>query len=75
MKVLFTGVGSIGSRHIRNLSALCEQRGIELIIDVIRKSERILPDDIASKIRQQIYKLEQLDAHYDVLYITDKCGF
>ena len=72
MKVLFTGVGSIGSRHIRNLSALCEQRGIELIIDVIRKSARILPDDIASKIRQQIYKPEQLDVHYDVLYITDE---
>lgn len=72
MKVLFTGVGSIGSRHIRNLSALCEQRGIELTIDVIRKSSRILPDEISSKIRRQIWDNKGLDGHYDVLFITDE---
>lgn len=72
MKVLFTGVGSIGSRHIKNLSAICEQRGIELTIDVIRKSHRILPDDIDSKIRYQIWDDKGLDSHYDVLFITDE---
>ena len=72
MKVLFTGVGSIGSRHIRNLSSLCEQRGIRLTIDVIRKSERTLMDDILSKIRHQIWDDVGLDNHYDVLFITDE---
>lgn len=72
MKVLFTGVGSIGSRHIRNLSSLCEQRGISLTIDVIRKSDRTLTDDILSKIRHQIWDDVGLDNHYDVLFITDE---
>lgn len=72
MKVLFTGVGSIGSRHIRNISFLCEQRGVELTIDVIRKSNRILPEDISSMIRHQIWDNKGLDSHYDVLFITDE---
>ena len=72
MKVLFTGVGSIGSRHIRNLNALCEQRGAELTIDVVRKSNRILPEDLSSKIRHQIWDDKGLDSHYDVLFITDE---
>lgn len=71
MKVLFTGIGSIGTRHARNLNKICSARGIELIIDVVRLSDRILPDDVQAIIRHEIRNDAQLDTHYDVVFITD----
>lgn len=72
MKVLYTATGSISSRHITNFSALCATKGIELIIDAIRYSDRVLPAEIESKIRRQIRKPEELDSHYDILFVTDE---
>lgn len=72
MKVLFTATGSIASRHITNLSTLCSQKGISLEIDAIRYSERILPPSIAEKIRHEIRSKNDLDEHYDILFVTDE---
>lgn len=72
MKVLFTAAGSIGSRHITNLYNLCLKSGEPLIIDVIRNSDRILPTDIKSKIRNEIRCEDNLDDQYDVVFITDE---
>ena len=71
MKVLFTGIGSIGSRHAKNFHNICVSRGIELIIDVVRLSERKLPEEIQSIIRNEVRTDSQLDCHYDVVFITD----
>ena len=72
MKVLFTATGSIGSRHITNFSELCKSRGIALEIDAIRYSNRVLPEAIAQKIRQEIRSEADLDSHYDILFVTDE---
>lgn len=72
MKALFTGSGSIGSRHITNLSAICKKRGIPLEIDVIRKSGRVLPSQVKELIHKEIYFEEDLSDHYDVLFVTDE---
>ena len=64
MKVLFTGTGSIGSRHIINLCNDCEVKQIPLTIDVIRYSDRILPDNIRIKIRKEIRNDFELDDEY-----------
>ena len=72
MKVLFTATGSIGSRHITNFSALCASKGIDLEIDAVRYSDRILPTEIESKIRKEIRKTDDLDSFYDIVFITDE---
>lgn len=72
MKVIFTGVGSIGSRHVRNLTAICRDKGIPLQIDVIRHSDRVLPDDIKAMISNEIHELETFDNDYDVAFITEE---
>ena len=36
MRVLFTAAGSIGSRHIKNLTEVCNHSKIPLEIDVVR---------------------------------------
>ena len=74
MKVLFTAVGSIGSRHIYNISTICKERGIALSVDVIRKSNRELSKEIKALIRNEIRSDKELDVEYDVLFITDETG-
>ncbi len=72
MKVLFTATGSIGSRHINNFSALCKERRIELEVDAIRYSDRVLPTELSQKIRREIRGDGELDSHYDILFVTDE---
>lgn len=72
MKVLFTGAGSIGSRHIKNLTDVCNSKRIPLEIDVIRYSERILPDEIKSLVCREIRNDSDLRDEYDVLFVTDE---
>ena len=42
MKALFIGLGSIGTRHLQNLTALCEKQGIPLQADALRSGSRPL---------------------------------
>ena len=72
MEVLFTSAGSIGSRHIRNLSAICRDMGTPLVIDVIRKTDRVLPNDIKSLISREIRDDSDLRDSYDIGFITDE---
>lgn len=74
MKVLFTAAGSIGSRHIKNLSQICRDRGIHLEIDVLRKTNRQLPSDVIDLIRKEIRNNVDLDDLYDILFVTDETG-
>ncbi len=72
MKVIFTGAGSIGQRHINNLSLICKDKEIELHIDVLRKSYRELDPKIKGLISREIYDLNKIDTYYDVAFITDE---
>lgn len=72
MKVLFTATGSIGSRHITNFSEVCKTMGFNLEIDAVRYSDRVLPENIAQKIRHEIRSDADLDDHYDILFVTDE---
>lgn len=72
MRALFTAAGSIGSRHIRNLTDVSKKLGIPLDIDVIRKSDRILPNDIKELVRNEIRNEIDLDDKYDIAFITDE---
>ncbi len=74
MKVLFSAVGSIGSRHLTNLSELCAARGEKLEADVMRYSDRTLPDNIKRYVSREIREINEADDDYDVLFITDKTG-
>ena len=72
IKVLFTAAGSIGSRHIRNFVSICREKHITPIVDVIRRSDRLLPEDIGTLINKEIRCDFELDSRYDVVFITDE---
>lgn len=69
MKICFVGLGSIGTRHLRNLSALLTELGIEYTMDALRNSSRPLPDDIVSLLHQQYTDIADLPSDYDVAFI------
>lgn len=72
MDVLFTAVGSIGTRHISNLTNVCKEKGISLNIDVCRYTDRLLNEELRGLIRNEIRSNSELASFYDVVFITDE---
>lgn len=71
MKVCFIGSGSIGKRHIKNLSRICSERHIELEIDLFRHSKNKISTEITDLIQREIYCMQELASHYDIIFITN----
>lgn len=69
MKVLFIGLGSIGTRHLNNLCAAAEKRGLALEIDALRYNNRELPPQTAALLNRQLMQLD--GTHYDLAFITN----
>ena len=66
LKVCFIGVGSIAKRHIRNLHAICSEKGIQVTIDAFRRTPEAL-DGV-----ENIYCSEpDVPDDYDVIFITN----
>lgn len=74
LTALFIGLGSIGSRHLKNLHAICAERGITLAADALRSSlNRPLRPGVAELLRAQFTSLDDPAArgHYDLAFITN----
>lgn len=69
MKVLFVGIGSIGTRHLKNLHSVAAERNIPLDVTAWRSSDRRLPEETAQLIDRQISALD--DTVYDLAFITN----
>lgn len=66
IRVCFIGVGSIAKRHIRNLAFICERRGFELHIDVVRRNGEAIDGVEHSYDGKSI-----LPGDYDAIFITN----
>lgn len=71
MKVCFVGIGSIGKRHVKNLSSICRQDGKKLEIHVLRSSTNPIPQELDGLIQNEIFSYENLDKNYDAIFITN----
>lgn len=74
LTALFIGLGSIGSRHLKNLHTICAERGITLAADALRSSlNRPLRPGVAELLRAQFTALDAPAArgHYDLAFITN----
>ena len=70
VSVLFAGLGSIGCRHLKNLSVACRRRGLALEADALRHAAAPLPDDISTLIRQEYVSADELP-RYDLAFICN----
>lgn len=74
LTALFIGLGSIGSRHLKNLHTICAERGITLAADALRSDpDRPLRPGVAELLRAQFTSLDDPAArgHYDLAFITN----
>ncbi|MDD4850552.1 MAG: gfo/Idh/MocA family oxidoreductase [Gemmiger sp.] len=72
MKALFIGLGSIGTRHLQNLVAVCAEKGIPLVADALRSdATRPLRPGVAALLHAQMTDPAALAADYDVAFITN----
>ncbi len=74
LTVLFVGLGSIGTRHIRNLDHLCKEKGIDLYIDALRHDLTVpLRSGVEELLANQLLDLDDDDAlpYYDIVFITN----
>lgn len=71
MKVCFIGLGSIGTRHCKNLYSVCEQKGIPLEIHAVRSSHKELSQELKSFHIKSLYSFDEMDRQYDMLFITN----
>lgn len=73
-RIAFTGLGSIAKRHVRNVCAYLNKRGIEYTIDLYRSSlGRELPEEVAPFISSEILFADELESEvqYDIVFITN----
>lgn len=71
MKVLFVGVGSIGTRHLNNITAVCRERGIQLECHALRHGTRALPEATAALLSRQFTDAAATDTDYDAVFVTN----
>ena len=74
LTALFVGLGSIGTRHLKNLAALCQKRGLPLRADALRSDlARPLRPGVQELLHAQFTDLTDPAAlpFYDMVFITD----
>lgn len=71
MKVLFCGLGSMGSRHLRNLSQVMVERQEELVCHALRSTKRALGEAEQKALGKEIFSWGEADASYDCIFITN----
>ena len=71
MKVCFVGAGSIGKRHIRNLTKIADEDGIDLGIHLLRSGKRPLESEIDGMVEKQFYSFGEVEDDYDAIFLTN----
>ncbi|HAR1429063.1 TPA: Gfo/Idh/MocA family oxidoreductase, partial [Enterococcus faecium] len=69
MKVIFFGLGSIGKRHLKNLTDYGKRNDIDFEITSYRSGKS--PEDDNDKNVTFIYSDTELADHYDIAFITN----
>jgi predicted dehydrogenase len=65
------GLGSIGKRHLKNLTRVLEKRKIEYQIDALRCSHTALQGRCNNIISQQYYHIDEMPDDYDIIFVTN----
>ncbi len=71
MRILFIGLGSIGKRHLLNITSELKARGRAYTIDALRHGMSPLPKDIEGELTQTFTAFDQVVGEYDAAFITN----
>lgn len=72
-KIAFVGLGSIATRHLKNVAAFLSNRGDTFSIDLYRSQMRPLPEELAALVEVVYLYAEEIPAErqYDVVFVTN----
>ncbi len=72
-KIAFVGLGSIATRHLKNVAAFLSNRGDTYSIDLYRSQMRPLPEELQPLVKEVFLFSEDLPAErqYDVVFVTN----
>lgn len=72
-KIAFVGLGSIATRHLKNVAAYLSNRGDTYSIDFYRSQMRPLPEELQSLVSEVYHYADEIpvDRQYDVVFVTN----
>ena len=72
-KIAFVGLGSIATRHLKNVAAYLSDRGDTFSIDLYRSQMRSLPEELQPLVKEVFLYAEDFSAErqYDVVFVTN----
>lgn len=71
MKICMIGLGSIGRRHLDNLTKVLNERGIAYEIDALRSSRTALREEESNAISRQYYDIDSMPNDYDIIFVAN----
>lgn len=72
LKIGIVGLGSIGTRHLRNLTTVLDERNINYEMDAIRSNTgKPVSSEIATLIKWNVSLEKAVKENYDILFITN----
>lgn len=71
LNVCFIGLGSIAKRHIRNITGICKEQGIQLNVDVLRREHTDVSLETELGVRKVYYPHSEFTSKYDAVFITN----
>ncbi len=74
MKVCFCGLGSIGKRHLQNLTQLAAEMGTTPVVHALRATANPLDQDTKKRLARAATDVRELDWDYDLAFITNPTG-
>ncbi|MDR3541399.1 MAG: Gfo/Idh/MocA family oxidoreductase [Desulfosporosinus sp.] len=75
MKICFCGLGSIGTRHLKNLSRILRERNVQHTIDVLRFTSALLAGEIEEILNQTYTDWRDLEDDYDIVFVTNPTAY
>ena len=72
-KIAFVGLGSIATRHLKNVAAYLSNRGDTYSIDLYRSQMRPLTEELQSLVSEVYLYADEIpaDRQYDVVFVTN----
>lgn len=70
-KIAFCGLGSIGTRHLRNIRQVLDTRGDSYSIDWISSGKKKTTDEFAFVINNTFMYEDDINGDYDIVFITN----
>ncbi|EJO5346066.1 Gfo/Idh/MocA family oxidoreductase [Clostridium botulinum] len=71
-KIGIIGLGSIGTRHLKNIVTVLKERKKSYKIDLIRSSrEKKIEEEISGYISEVFYSYDSVPKDYDIIFITN----